>query len=222
MADQSPKKIIREKIAILLKSLSEEVVTSCSERICNRLISNDLFQKSSCVALYYAIDNEVQTLALMDAWRFEKQIVLPAVSGDDMHFYPYTGKENLKKGVFGIAEPVSDDLIPPDNIDLFVVPGIAFDHACNRLGRGKGYYDRYLAAVNKPVVGLCFDCQLVEILPSEIHDKKMTIVITESIEYHRITTSSMTSAPACLFSAATKRLRMDTISSRATEEDMDT
>ena len=175
----SQKQIIREKVANLQKSLSAETVISCSELICNRLVSTDLFQKATCVALYYAIGNEVQTLGLIDEWRFEKQIVLPVISGDDMHFYPYTGKENLKKGALGIAGPVSGDIIPPENIDLFVVPGIAFDHTCNRLGRGKGYYDRYLASINKPIIGLCFDCQLVESIPYEKHDKKMTMVITE-------------------------------------------
>ena len=181
----SQKQIIREKVANLQKSLSDETVISCSELICNRLVSTDLFQKATCIALYYALYNEVRTSGLMEEQRFEKQIVLPVISGDDMHFYPYTGKENLKKGALGIAQPVSGDIVPPENIDLFVVPGIAFDYACNRLGRGKGYYDRYLAGVDKPVIGLCLDCQLVESLPTEIHDKKMTMVITEkkSLEF---------------------------------------
>jgi 5-formyltetrahydrofolate cyclo-ligase len=123
----------------------------------------------------------VQTTGLLDEWRSKKRIVLPVISGEDLHFYPYTGKENLKKGVFGISEPVSGKLIPPDQIDLFVVPGFAFDATCNRLGRGKGYYDRYLSDINKPVIGLCFDFQLIENIPCEKHDQKMTFVITESI-----------------------------------------
>ena len=185
MASQFQKQIIREKIANQQKSLSDETIIKYSKLICNRLVLTDLFQQSTCIALYYAISNEVRTSELMDEWRLKKQIVLPAISGEDMHFYPYSGKENLKKGAFGIAVPVSGDIIPPENIDLFIVPGIAFDFACNRLGRGKGYYDRFLAGLDKPVIGLCFDFQLFENIPSEQHDIKMTMVITEkkSIAY---------------------------------------
>ena len=182
------KQIIREKVAKLKKSLSGETVTRCSRLICNRLVSTDLFQKSSCVALYYATGNEVRTSALIDEWRTEKQIVLPVISGEDMHFYPYTGKENLKNSEYGIPEPVGGEIVPPENIDLFVVPGIAFDYACNRLGRGKGYYDRYLSGLDKPLIGLCFGFQLVGSLPAEIHDKKVTMVITENLivsSHHR-------------------------------------
>ncbi|MDR2773911.1 MAG: 5-formyltetrahydrofolate cyclo-ligase [Tannerella sp.] len=74
-------------------------------------------------------------------------------------------------------------LIPAENIDLFIVPGIAFDRECNRLGRGKGFYDTFLSGTNKPAIGLCFGFQLKEHIPAEAHDRKMTMVITED-GYH--------------------------------------
>lgn len=174
------KRIIREAIAKLKQSLPEETIADLSRKIGRRLEETDLFQEAGCVAFYYAMGNEVRTSELIEAWCTIKKIVLPVVDGVDIHFHPYTGKDNLKTGAFGIAAPVSDEIIPPEAIDLFIVPGIAFDYACNRLGRGRGYYDRYLSGIDKPAIGLCFDFQLVDSLPSEKHDKKMTLVLTES------------------------------------------
>ena len=177
---ENQKQIIREKFTKHGKFLTEEEIAFRSGIICNRLIQTQLFRDSICIALYCAFGNEVSIYDLMDECRFGKNIVLPVITGENMRFYPYTGKENLKKGAFGILEPVSLDLVPPANIDLFIVPGVAFDYACNRLGRGKGYYDRYLSDIDKSVIGLCFDFQLVESIPCEPQDKKMTMVITES------------------------------------------
>ena len=174
------KQNIRDTIAILKKSLSEEDVAKRSQTICNRLVQTGLFQKAKCVALYYSTGREVRTSGLMDEWVAEKQIVLPAISAEHIHFHPYTGEKNLKKSLLGILEPVSTVLIPPENIDLFVIPGIAFDFDGNRLGRGKGYYDRYLSGIDKPIIGLCFDFQLFENIPWDVHDVKMTQVITEN------------------------------------------
>ena len=174
------KQIIRKKILILRQSLPEETVVDLSRKINNRLIQTDIFQEANCIALYYAIDNEVRSSDLINEWSAVKKIVLPVIKGENIHFFSYTGKKNLKRGLYGITEPVSGELVSPESIDLFVVPGVAFDYACNRLGRGKGYYDRYLTGIGKPVVGLCYDFQLIDNLPSEIHDIKMTMVVTES------------------------------------------
>ena len=173
-------------MALLRQSFSRGDRDERSTIVCKRLEQTDLFQSAHCVALYCATEFEVQTTALMEVWRVEKQIVLPVISGEIMHFYPFTGTENLRKGAFGLFEPVplnsaSLEPIPPETIDLFIVPGIAFDREGNRLGRGKGYYDRYLSNVHKPAIGLCYDFQLIEHVSHDMHDKKMTFVITESL-----------------------------------------
>ena len=177
---ENEKKIIREHIARKKKELSLETIADLSKRINNRLVQTEWFQSAKCITLYYATVREVQTSELIDAWHSVKQIVLPVIIGNTMHFRPYKGKENCHKGALGFFEPDGSEIIPPEQIDLFIVPGIAFDSACNRLGRGMGYYDRYLKETEKPIIGLCFDFQLVEKIPSEIHDKIMTAVITES------------------------------------------
>ena len=177
---KNQKQILREQIAGFKKSLSDDIVAGRSRLICNRLVQTGLFQQAKCIALYYEIGKEVKTSGLIEAWRSEKQIVLPVVSGENIHFCPYTGKENMHKGMLGVVEPVSREVIPPENIDIFIVPGIAFDYSCNRLGRGKGYYDRYLSGIDKPIIGLCFDFQLVKNIPCEVHDIKMTMIISEN------------------------------------------
>ncbi|MDR0573053.1 MAG: 5-formyltetrahydrofolate cyclo-ligase [Tannerella sp.] len=174
------KQFIREKVAERKKYLSGKTIADLSRKIGDRLVQTDAFQKAKCIALYYAMEDEVQTSGLIEEWFATKKIVLPVISGETIDFFTYTGKNNLMKGIWGISEPVSTELISPEDIDLFIIPGIAFDHKCNRMGRGKGYYDRYLAGINKPTIGLCFDFQLFEQIPAEIHDKKMMLVITEN------------------------------------------
>ena len=177
----SQKQFIREKIAKYKNALSKEKADSLSQNIGDRLVQTELFQQAKSIALYYGIKNEVQTAELINELHTKKKIALPVVSGENLFFYAFLEKENPTKGCFGIPEPVSDELISPDQIDLFIVPGIAFDYECNRMGRGKGYYDRYLSGINKPIIGLCFDFQLFEHIPYEVHDKKMKMVITELI-----------------------------------------
>lgn len=171
---------IRNKIAALKKEITAEAGADLSQRIWNRLTQTDLFQKGECIALYCAMNDEVQTSGLIEEWHKKKKIVLPVVSGGNINFYAYTGKKSMTKGMFGIPEPISSTLISPENIDLFIIPGIAFDRECNRLGRGKGYYDKFLSEVDKPTIGLCYQFQLLNHIPAEIHDKKMTMIITEN------------------------------------------
>ena len=173
------KKNIRANISALKKNYSTQILSELSQKICDRLAQTSLFQNAHCIAMYYGLKDEVQTTFFIEDWSDKKKIVLPVIHDNDIHFYTYTGKENLSKGAFEIQEPASAVLVPPEEIDLFIVPGVAFDRYCNRLGRGKGYYDRYLTGLIKPVIGLCFDFQLLDTIPAENHDVKMTMVITE-------------------------------------------
>ena len=181
MQKHDKKQVIRKDIAALKKKLSKETVIMLSRNICGRLVQTDLFQKADIVALYYSMSDEVQTSGLIDEWFNKKKIVLPVISGEKINFHLYKGKELLKEGALGIQEPASTDMVSPEEIDIFVVPGVAFDRTGNRLGRGKGYYDKYLTGTTKPLIGICFDFQLTDSIPTEKHDVKMTMVITENI-----------------------------------------
>ena len=99
---------------------------------------------------------------------------------DDLILRPYAGPESLRQGAYDIWEPAlsdaSDESAKPD---LIVVPGIAFDRQLNRLGRGRGYYDRLLSDLSLPCVGLAFAFQLFNAVPVDAHDRRMTAVVTD-------------------------------------------
>lgn len=151
-----------------------------SGKILENLERTEVFRNASCVAIYHAIPGEVQTASFIEKWYLKKKILLPVIEGDDLLLLPYTGSESLKASVFGILEPtLNGPAISEKDIDLIVVPGIAFDRERNRMGRGKGYYDRLLSTLQAPKVGICFGFQLLPSIPVEPFDKKMDLVITE-------------------------------------------
>ena len=92
---------------------------------------------------------------------------------------PYD-RTRLQYGSFHIEEPTGDDIEDIDNIELIIVPGIAYDNRGNRVGRGKGYYDRLLSRTKATKIGIGYDFQLVDEIDSEPHDITMDIVITDS------------------------------------------
>lgn len=152
-----------------------------SEKILNRLEETELFRRASCIALYHAIPGEVQTAGFIEKWFDKKQLLLPLVVGDDLRLLPYKGSNSLTPGSFGILEPTdTETAVAESDVDLIIVPGVAFDRQLNRMGRGKGYYDRLLSTLQAHKIGICFNFQLQESVPVEPFDKKMDIVITEN------------------------------------------
>lgn len=151
-----------------------------SEKILKRLEETEFFRQASCIALYHAIPGEVQTAGFIEKWFEKKQLLLPLVVGDDLRLLPYKGNDSLTPGAFGILEPTDiETTVTESDVDLIIVPGVAFDRQLNRMGRGKGYYDRLLSTLQAPKIGICFDFQLQESVPVESFDKKMDMVITE-------------------------------------------
>jgi 5-formyltetrahydrofolate cyclo-ligase len=145
-----------------------------------RLEETLLFRQASCIALYHAIPGEVQTAEFIEKWYREKKLLLPVIEGNDLRLLVYTGKDSVKAGIFGILEPTEKaQTVPEEEIDLIIVPGVAFDRQHNRLGRGKGYYDRLLSTLKAPKIGICYNFQLQDTIPVEPFDKKMDMVITE-------------------------------------------
>ncbi len=122
--------------------------------------------------------DEVHTHDFIERWSGEKRIVLPVVVGDELELRLYTGPQDLVVGSYGIAEPVGTLFTEYSSIDLVIVPGLAFDKAGRRLGRGKGYYDKLLPHIAAPKLGICFPFQLVEEVPAEAFDFRMDGVIT--------------------------------------------
>lgn len=132
------------------------------------------------VLLYSALPDEVPTQQLMDTMLSKgNTVLLPRVTTDtDMELRRYTGPESLERGAFGILEPTGELFTDYDNIDLALIPGVAFDHEGHRMGRGRGYYDRFLPRLTRAVkVGICHAWRIFPVIPAEEHDIAMDYVI---------------------------------------------
>ena len=137
------------------------------------------FRAARTVAVFAALPDEPATDEVLARWASTRRVVLPRVEGDAMRFYACR-PDALVFGAFGILEPQGERPCPAGEIDLVVCPGVAFTADGRRLGRGRGYYDRYLGdpAFRGFRVGFCYAHQLVDDLPVEPHDVRMDRVIT--------------------------------------------
>lgn len=137
------------------------------------------FRAARTVAVFAALPDEPATDEVLARWASTRRVVLPRVEGDAMRFYACR-PDALVFGAFGILEPQGERPCPAGEIDLVVCPGVAFTADGRRLGRGRGYYDRYLGdpAFRGFRVGVCYAHQLVDDLPVEPHDVRMDRVIT--------------------------------------------
>ncbi len=175
------KKELRRQIRSLKKNYTPEQLKEQSEMIMKQLEAYPPFRKAQTVMLYAALPDEVQTAPFIEAWRHTKKIVLPTVKGDDIVPVELTDDCGMKEGGFHIMEP--ENVPYKGTFDLIVVPGMAFDKEGHRLGRGKGYYDRFLAKYpDVATVGVCFGFQFLGSIPTEPHDRNMDRVLTGQSE----------------------------------------
>jgi len=161
-----------------IRTLKQQYLTG-GQSPCEVCVTSHL-ENSRTILLYNALPDEVPTQALMDELVARgKTVLLPCVINDtDMELRRYTGPQDLQTGSFGILEPTGELFTDYDTIDVAIVPGMAFDAEGHRLGRGKGYYDRFLSRVpHLYKIGLCFSWQLVDHVPCDEHDIKMDEVI---------------------------------------------
>ena len=134
------------------------------------------FMAAKVVLLYADMPDEVPMWPIIEQWKTEKNLLLPAIRHGQLEVCRYTGRESLRPGSFGILEPTD----PFESIDLALVPGVAFDRNGGRLGHGKAYYDRFFAQSalqHLKRVGVCFDFQVVPCVPTEKHDVLMQRLI---------------------------------------------
>lgn len=165
----------------LLKTRHKSSATpqSRSADILAALEAHLVFRAADTVLLYYSLDDEVYTHEFVGKWSQRKRILLPVVAGDNLELRTYTGLHDMTTGAYGIGEPTGEVFTNYAAIDLAVVPGVAFDHKGNRLGRGKGYYDRLLPHLPSAYkIGVCFPFQFIEEVPAEAFDICMDEIIT--------------------------------------------
>ena len=175
----SEKELIRERIKKKKQQLTDKEKEIEAANVFEKIEALPEFINAHNIMIYWSMPDELPTHDFIIRWSKKKTMLLPVVKGEDMLIKPFSTKEELKQGSLGIWEPdVQKEYL--NSIDLVIVPGVAFDRDKSRLGRGKGYYDRYF--INKRIVkiGVCFDFQLLESIPIDSFDIKMDKVVTNS------------------------------------------
>lgn len=183
------KKQLRKEIAQAKKKQAVSTLEAASDALLTQLEEHPRFKEADTILMYYALPDEVRTQKFVEKWHHSKRILLPVVVGDLLELKVYEGKESMKEGAFHIDEPTGDTFTDYDKIQLTLVPGVSFDKHGNRLGRGKGYYDRLLPNINAPKIGICFQFQIIEEIPTDKYDYPMDAVLTEYNLYNNRSTN---------------------------------
>ena len=163
-----------------IRRLKQQCGTGDGADVLNLLCCHPRIRQARTLLIFHALPDEVPVQRLADQWLSEgKCILLPRVVDDTtMEICRYTGIGSLRQGAFGIMEPTGEVVTDYTHIDVALVPGMAFDAVGHRLGRGRGYYDRFLSPLRHIYkIGVCFPFQLVEHVPSAPHDVVMDEVI---------------------------------------------
>jgi len=181
------KATIRKEILEKRKSQDPKIGAAHSRSILRSLLSRKEFQKADRILIYLSRDGEVSTDNLLDrAFKLGKRVYVPVVDqeNDDLRISELPGPDTrFRLAAFGVREPAEEDLnfVPPEQIDLVVTPGLAFDRRGGRIGYGKGYYDRLLSRLDSqvPRIALAFDFQVLDTVPQDKNDVRVNAIITE-------------------------------------------
>ena len=152
-----------------------------SEAVMEELERMPEFQRAEVVLLYWSMDDEVQTHSFVERWYGQKTVLLPCVAGDNLLLRQYKGPASMTPGEqFGILEPTGEVWTDLDAVQLIVVPGVAFDEHNNRMGRGRGFYDRLLKLTPRALkVGVAYTFQVLSEIPVDPFDVPMDAVICD-------------------------------------------
>ncbi|MEW6418983.1 MAG: 5-formyltetrahydrofolate cyclo-ligase [Nitrospirota bacterium] len=180
------KKTIRREILKRRDEISPEIKAGKDSLIKQRLFSLPEFIAVKTVFFYASFRSEVETLSMIkESLKMGKRVVLPKVQrkGNMIKLYEIADINELSPGYMGIPEPFFSNsrFLSLDELDLIVIPGVAFDYSGNRLGYGGGYYDMLLAQRQKemPIIALAYEEQLVDSIPVEEHDVKVDVIVTD-------------------------------------------
>ncbi len=188
---KTEKKRIRNEIRQTFKSLPRKDFDSMSRNVLLNLERLEIWNNAETVLVFLSLPDEIKTDIIIEkAFSEGKKIAVPKINGNDMLFFFIDDLNgNFKKHPLGMYEPVSDPAKgSPVSISslepgksLVLVPGLAFDRHLRRLGRGKGFYDRFLSSLNSNITkaGIGYDFQIIKSVPSEEHDIKLDILVTD-------------------------------------------
>jgi 5-formyltetrahydrofolate cyclo-ligase len=180
---------IRTRIRLRRESVSSQSAAAAANEACQKLLQLQEFSAAENIAVYLAVNGEIETKPLIEAaWRQSKHIYLPILQGDGtLLFAAYTPRSILRPNRYRIPEPeINRDLplLSASEMDVLIIPLVAFDSLCQRIGMGAGYYDRTLANCGreKPVrIGLAYKFQQVTTIPARDWDVPMHKIVTENM-----------------------------------------
>lgn len=175
------KKMTRNTIKEMRLALKKEEVMECSKACVSKVLQFPELIEAKTVCVYMPTGNEIDTTEIIRYCKENgKRLAAPRVNGDTMEFYYFTDETDMEQGAYDIWEPTGTEAVE-DEESLVIMPGVAFDLSCNRIGYGKGYYDRYLSAhPHMKKVALAYDFQIVGRIKREVHDVRPDVVVTES------------------------------------------
>lgn len=160
--------------------LTEAQVREYSDRICRKLLAFPLFLQAETIYFYYPLGREVSLLPAAEAaLAMGKRVGFPKTEGTHIRFYRTASLNAFAEGRFHVKEPVSSELLT-DPAPLILTPGLVFDEKRNRMGYGKGYYDRYGAEFPEAVrIGIAYELQIAKEAAVDAYDVPMEFVVTE-------------------------------------------
>ncbi|MGL5868870.1 5-formyltetrahydrofolate cyclo-ligase [Clostridium chrysemydis] len=180
---KSNKKNIRKSI-IAKRDLKKEENSLKDSKIFKNLISLNSYKRAKKVFIYIGFGSEINTKSLIKIMLREgKEVFVPKVLEEEMIALKITSLNNLIESKFKILEPIGEKSdIDGEEFDLIIMPGVAFDRSGNRIGYGKGYYDKYLKDIKSDIkkIALAYELQLIEEIETEEHDLKVDSIITEN------------------------------------------
>nr|WP_312576777.1 5-formyltetrahydrofolate cyclo-ligase [Sedimentibacter sp.] len=184
---------IRKKILNIRNNMTNQNVLEKSRIIVDNLKSRKEYEESESVFIYMDFKNEVRTFDFIkEMIDKKKRVIIPYTDVKNTIIVPAEIKDidrDLKVSPFGYLEPKKEKIIPVDPVefDLIIVPGVTFDKKLNRIGFGKGYYDRILVKKRNDVkaIAIAYEFQILDEIPSEEHDIKMDMIITEENVYEK-------------------------------------
>lgn len=182
------KKTARQLVRAKKKQMTLEKIKEKSQEILKRVVEEVWFLQADCIYCYVSYNQEVMTRSLITTALEEgKQVAVPKVIGKEMEFFYISSVQDLEEGYQGIPEPKGNDMADPvaerkaGKNNLMVLPGLAFDNQCNRVGYGGGFYDRYLEKYQEAEfqkVAIAFDFQVVDEIEMEACDWRVDKVVT--------------------------------------------
>lgn len=179
----STKALLRARFREFEQNRPADEVTAASRAIYERLVTLDVFQKAQCVGAYLALPSEVQTRPIIEAcWENGASVCVPYYIAAERYYgmSRLDPAAALRTRMWNLREPENPEPVDPSQLDLILVPAMAFDHRGTRLGHGGGHYDRLLKNVKGYRLGLAFHEQVVTgDLPREAHDQSVQAILTE-------------------------------------------